>query len=179
MYFIQRLKNIIWPNKCILVVHLFSFPPQEVQSSLKSCDWCRRQSLSWLFSTNGSAMKALEARCCYFLSVVSCCSLFNWCLTFSYPIVVYSFFNRCFLCLAPQWRLWRHVSAFYEQIALIYICCPKDLPLFHLIFTNLGILPITWGFFLRQDHRGTLWWGTPGICLVEMFWPIWKAQVIP
>ena len=79
--FIQSLKNIRLLNKCILVVHLFSFPSQEVPSSLKSCDWCRRQSLSCLFSTNGSAMKALEARCCYFLSVVSCCFLFNRCFS--------------------------------------------------------------------------------------------------
>ena len=133
------------------------FPSQEVRSSLKSCDWRRRQSLSCLFSTNGSAMKALEARCCYFLSVVSCCFLFNRCFSFF-------LFNRClFFIQSMLSAAGSTVKAFAAYCCLLsfncfdrHSICSKCPPLFHLIFTNLGILPITWGFLVRQDHRGTL-----------------------
>ena len=138
-------------------MHLFSFPSQEVQSSLKSCDWCRRQSLSWLFSTTDSAMKALEARCCYFLTF--CFLLFSIQLMF-----VVFLFNRClFFIQSMLSAAGSTVKAFAAYFCLflfncfdIHSICSKCPPLFHLIFTNLGILPITWGFLLRQDHRGTL-----------------------
>ena len=106
--------------------------------------------------------------------------------SFHMMFVVFSF-NRCLFFIQSMLSAAGFtVKAFAAYCCLlsfncfdIHSICSKCPPLFHLIFTNLGILPITWGFLVRQDHRGTLWWGAPGISLVEMFWPIWKAQVIP
>ena len=111
----------------------------------------------WLCNEGSGGTLLLLFKCCFLLfsiQLMFVVFLFTRCLLF---------FNRCFPWLAPQWRLLWHILAFFYSIALIHSICSKCSPLFHLTFTNLGILPITWGFLLRQDHRGALWWGTSGI----------------
>ena len=50
--------------------------------------------------------------------------------SFFYSIVVCSLFNRCFPRLALQWRLLRHVSAFYHSISSIYTRYARNVRLY-------------------------------------------------